>query len=707
MTGHNRTKEAKRLGAVLLIIGLILATVGQFYFTYQREYVWDGVAFWVAGILSLSLMVRRFMRSQRGLASGREARPRWLSSLQEHPIRSLMAVGGLCFSFTAGWLASGRSPGADFTDLFVLWVVGVVSFLLAQWSKGKRPADRLGDSFSLSSPIAAGQGLTSPLREVWQRSMKLGDLLRDLLRDLGKRPGHGLGGRVVALAIVALLALVVRVYDLEHIPANLGGDEGTWAIEGLAMLDGRLANPFATRWFAFPSMSFLVWGVSMRVFGETVAGVRAISALIGTASVLTTFLLARKIWGRLGDRIAWLAALVLAVGHYHLHFSRLAVNNIADSLLVTVALWLLIDGLRSSSMMSFALAGVVIGAGWYGYFGARLVGIIVASYLGWRMVTEHRFLARYGHHLLVLLGGALVVTGPLLIHYAAHPTALTEGFDRVSIFASGWLAREQEITGRSALDLLAQQFWKSISAFNYTLDPTFWYRPGVPLLDFVSGVLFIFGLIWSIAHWRWSSSALLLIWFWSALVTGWVTTENPPSSQRMVILTPALALFVALGLERLLQLCRRLLGASQALVRGIAVVALLAIVALNLNHYFLVYTPSRVYGNPTAELTTHLARRLARQDEEIVVYLHGPPFVYWDFGTLRFMARGVAGIDVPPPGEIQPPKPDLSREAWFVFHPARLDELESVRGRYPGGGEKRFRSSADGKLLYAVYEVSR
>jgi predicted membrane-bound mannosyltransferase len=507
---------------------------------------------------------------------------------------------------------------------------------------------------------------------------------------------------LAGLIALLLLALAVRAYDLEHIPANLGGDEGTWAMEGLAMVEGRLDNPFATRWFAFPSLSFLVWGFSMGVFGDTVAGVRTVSAIIGTTSVLCTFLLSRKLWNR---RVAWLGAIALAFGHYHLHFSRLAVNNIADSVFAPLAFFMLVCGLRTRRSACFAVAGAVIGAGWYGYFGARLVGIVAALYLVWRMVVTDRFLAYHGRHLLILAVSALVIAAPLLLHYAAHPSVLTEGLDRVSIFASGWLDREQEITGRSAGSLLLEQLWKSISAFNYTLDPTFWYRPAIPLLDFVSGVFLVFGLVWCTARRSRPSNALLLIWLWSALVTGWVMTENPPSSQRMVIVTPAVAILVALGLDRSLRFAQRALPARRVVWQALAGALAVTVVGLNLGYYFFLYTPSRVYGNPTAEITTCLARYLVRQEDDHIVYFHGPPFVYWDFGTLRFMARGVSGMDVPLPGEGAAPEPDRSRGARFVFHPARIDEVEVIRARYLGGTETLVRSEVDGELLYALYEI--
>jgi hypothetical protein len=305
---------------------------------------------------------------------------------------------------------------------------------------------------------------------------------------------------------------------------------------------------------------------------------------------------------------------------------------------------------------------------------------------------------------------ALVVVAPLLLHYTAHPETMASRFNQVSIFASGWLAREQEVTGRSAVSLLLQQVWKSISAFNYTLDPTFWYRPQIPLLDFVSGIFFIIGLVWTIAensaaHWRWPAKGLLLLWFWLAIIMGWVLTENPPSSMRMTVVAPALAIFTALGLDWLMRAFTFYVSRFTPHVSRFTFYALLfIIVALNLYYYFLIYTPTRVYGNPNAEVATELGRHLAQNENDAMVYFHAPPFMYWDFGTLRFLARDVEGVDVPPVDEEEPPLPDPGQSARFVFLPQRLDELEAVRARYPGGEATTTRSKADGRLLYVLYE---
>lgn len=657
-------RRERTISGLLLLVGVGCALLGQFYFAYRRVYVWDGAFFWLVAVLSLGMLGWRMGRQRRGLSNWR-----LLVWARAYPWRASIASCGASLSLLAGWLAWQRPETAGFGDLFWLWLLGLIGFLLP-----------------FVPPFTFGEA-----------KARLGHWLRENRVELA------------GVAALLLAALAVRAFDLEHIPANLGGDEGVQGMAALELLGPPLGNPFSTGWFAVPTMSFLWYGVGMRLFGESVAGLRALSALVGTFTVLTTFLLARELWGR---RVGWLAATALACSHFHIHFSRLASNQIMDGLFATLALWLLVrglrperaEGLRSRRPLYFALSGAVTGLGWYGYFGARLVGIVVALYLAWRLVAEYRFLNRYGYSLLLLLVAALIVAAPLLLHFAQHPDRMTSRLEQVSIFASGWLEREQEITGRSGASLLLEQFWKSVSAFNYTLDPTFWYRSSIPLLDFASGALFVLGMVWLAVKYRWPANGLLLAWFWSALIIGWVMTENPPSSMRMTGLAPALSILVALGLDWLTRLASRVLRFTFDTLRLTLYVLLVLIAFLNLRYYFAVYTPTRVYGNPTAEIGTELARYLERQEDDLPVYFYGPPQMYWDFGTLQFMARNVEGIDV---AEARIPEPDLARGARFVFLPHRLDELNAIRAQYPGGLETPFYSVADGRLLYVLYEVGR
>jgi hypothetical protein len=336
----------------------------------------------------------------------------------------------------------------------------------------------------------------------------------------------------------------------------------------------------------------------------------------------------------------------------------------------------------------------------------------VAVYWVWLFLTGRRiqspavFGKRYGHLMLVLLLAVLVTAAPLLLHYVAHPEQLTARPSQVAILSADWWEREREYTGDGTVSIFLRQVWLSVSAFHYTLDPTYWYRPSIPLLDTLGGMLFLFGLVWTLVHWRGAGSGLLLIWFWLAVILGWVLTENPPSSQRLVIVAPALALFVGLGLSWLIELGRRALGRRWSFGwNEIVPVALVLTGILNLYYYFVVYTPSGVYGNPTAEVATRLGRYLReRGDDGYEVYFHGAPEMYADIGNLAFLARDVGIVDVPAGEELALSIP-ASGGARFVFLPHRLKELDAVREWLPDGEEKQVLSTFDGRLLYVLYEA--
>lgn len=573
--------------------------------------------------------------------------------------RMMVACCGVVLSLLSGWLAGHRPADGDFTGLLALWLAGVLAFLLA---------------------------FVPPLTADW-REQASGWMHRHRLE-------------IAAMAALLLGALAARTLGLDRVPRNFGGDEGTWGLEGLAMFrEGGLANPFTTGWFGFPSMSFLASGVSMKLFGETVAGLRALPAVIGTATVLGTFLLARELWS---PRVAWMAAVLLAGQHYHIHYSRLAYNNVADGLFVTTGFWLLARGFRTHGRGQLVLSGALLGLSWYGYVGARLITVIMAAYLCWRAVAERGFLRRHAGGLTLMLAAAVVVLLPLGMHFLGHPDDFLSRQRQVSIFASGWLENERLVTGRGTASLMAEQAWKSVSAFHHTVDPTFIYGPGVPLLDVASGVLMIIGL--AIAAWRLRSYAnvLLLLWFWLAVVFGWMLTENPPSSQRLVIAAPALAILSALGMEALVARCRRLLS-ERALLCSIATAVILGgIVAWNLSFYFLTFTPRRIYGNPTAEIATVWSEALLARRGTPPIYFDAAPFMYWDFGTLAFRLRGFEGMDWSPDAGIEI---DARGGALFFVHEAKLEHLAWIEEHFPGGKVREYHSDADGRLMFVTYEI--
>ncbi|MDW7992571.1 MAG: glycosyltransferase family 39 protein [Anaerolineae bacterium] len=640
------------LDVLLVLLGLFLVALGQVYFIWLPRYVWDGVLFCALGAFLWAVALRR---AQGALHPGPSRLRRLLAKAADHPFKSGLLTLSALLALAAGVGARRAPPEADFSPYLRAWVFGLLLYLLALFPRRPVPCN---------------------IRPV----------------------------TLLPMFFLLLAAFLVRAVALDEVPANFGGDEGTQALEALRLLGPPLKDPFATGWYSVPNLSFVIAGLGMRFFGATVSGVRTLSALAGTATVLATFLLARTL---AGERVGWAAAALVAFGHYAIHFSRLASNQIGDALVGALSLYFLIQGTEGEEdrrPLYMGLTGVILGLGWYLYFGARLATVVVGLYLVGRSLTGKSPFGGQGTVLAALAFGFALTVWPLALYYFAHPVDFFSRYNQVSIFASGWLRQEMALTGRSALSLLLEQFWKSISAFHVTPDPTFWYRPGVPLLDPLSGILFILGLtaVWGKVHravrCRQGCRLLLFLWFWSVVLLGWTLTENPPSSQRGVGAIPVVALLTAVGLVELASLPRSDTG-KKVVLWGL----LGAIIIVNLFFYFAIYTPRRVYGNPTAEVADVLCDVLEARKDLPPVYFDGAPFMYWDFGAIAFRLRGVTGRDF---SAEEIPELDISRGALFVVLAEKREDLDLLRVVFPDGQEAAFYSSADGRLLFTLYEVA-
>ncbi len=175
------------------------------------------------------------------------------------------------------------------------------------------------------------------------------------------------------LGVVGLLAasLAARSIDLNGIPPILGGDEGALGLTAWQFVTGERNNILAMGWFSWPALHAWIASWPQEILGPTAAAIRWPSAVAGTLTVLATLWMARRL---VGPRLArWLSAAALSVSHVHLLFSRVAMNNVFDGLLLATAVGALSGCLGIQSTMGFLLAGLAVGLSPYFYATARLL----------------------------------------------------------------------------------------------------------------------------------------------------------------------------------------------------------------------------------------------------------------------------------------------------------------------------------------------
>ncbi|HWQ11757.1 MAG TPA: glycosyltransferase family 39 protein [Roseiflexaceae bacterium] len=612
----------------------------------------------LGAVLFVGVSLWAWRDGQGGRAEGLPARVQALIDRMP-PGYGLLALSLVC----AG--ASFRiafQPGVDGWPALVTWLAGIALFLAAT---RHLPA----------SAAEAADEVQAPPYARWERW---------------------------ALAVLTLAALLVRAWSLAEIPANFGGDEGEMGVAARNVLYGLERRPFVTGWLSHPMLWFYLQAGALLVFGDSVFGLRMLSALLGAAAVPALYVFARPLYGR---AVALTAAGLLAAYHFHIHFSRLGANNITDPLLALVAYAAFLRGYQRGSLPAFALAGVLLGVSMHFYMGARLAPLVVAGVLLHQLLLVPARVWRLRWHVATLVAGFVLGFGPLLLFFINHPEDFTARLAMVGVFQSGWFG-QQLLAGRSPAAILAEQAARGFGAYTYFPDRSAWYDPKMPLLDHTSATLFLLGMALTAARFRRPDSALLLGWVAGASVFGGMLIVNL-ESPRFVTTAPALCLLIALALHQIAALLGWTLGTPQHARAAIAAAGVVLLAAWNLNFYFREYTPRATYGWVTTEAATAIGAYLRAQPAGTYAYMFGPPRLYLGNGTVRFMAPQAQGVDMPPEPITSPdqlPLPPEGARPVFIFLPERLAELEVVRRRYPEGRLEHRPARGEPGTLFTIFE---
>ncbi len=373
---------------------------------------------------------------------------------------------------------------------------------------------------------------------------------------------------------LTLVALVVRFYHLRGTMRAMI-DESHFAL-GVTYFwtfpDVKLLAPMPTT-ASFPFLFSYGQAAMVAIFGRDLAGLRALSVILGALTVPALYLLARTLYDRL---TAILAALVLLTFPPQVHYSRLALNNIADPLFGTVALAFLARGLRSRRRIDWVLGGAALGLTQYFYEGGRLMfPLLVIAWLGagfvlWRPRPPWR-------GMLLMLLVFVMVAAPIYFTLIGLDEPLFDRLDKAEFNAFYWGYQRESNTLQTRLAHFKHALMVYVNAPENTVFHYYLYYGGQhPLILEYLVPLFLLGVV--IAAWQWRGPGVLPAGWLLAATLGNAALVESAVSARYVLVFPALALLIALGIRVTLPLLwppgwsfRPLAAAMIALALAIAV----------------------------------------------------------------------------------------------------------------------------------------
>ena len=351
------------------------------------------------------------------------------------------------------------------------------------------------------------------------------------------------------------MAFFLRFWNIGHLPAGLYPDEamnGVDALRAFETFDYRLFYPNNN---GREGLFINLQALAILLFGATITALKLWSAIFGTATVLGIYLLAKELWHKRG--VALFSAFLLTFSYWAINFSRIGFRAIMVPCILSFSFFFFFRGLRTKSFFSFLVSGLLFGLGFHTYIAFRAAPLILLVVTIGCMASYREFLKHYWKQALVFTCGMLITVLPLVYEFVKHPEYFSSRSASISIFSPAVNHGHFVLT-------LAKTFSLSLIKYTFVGDMNWRHNyPPYPLLDLVSGILFLAGFIFLLMRIamlikrRWKHgernrelvvSLFLLGWFFTMLIPEFLTGEGLPHALRAIGTQPAVFLIASIPL---------------------------------------------------------------------------------------------------------------------------------------------------------------
>jgi 4-amino-4-deoxy-L-arabinose transferase-like glycosyltransferase len=297
------------------------------------------------------------------------------------------------------------------------------------------------------------------------------------------------------------------------------------------------------------SLAVYLETVFIAVFGRSLLGLRILNALLNISLVAMTYILARRMFASQGklfsQLVAGLTCLWLASSTWLLAMGRMATPNWPLMPLMTViCVYLLWRALETRQGRYFASSGLVLGLSFYGYVPGLFVPVMLATFLAveWlvsRVARRPSLLKIHAQRVGWLVLAMALAALPLLLYFLFNPEPLLQ-------------RPAQIVTVNQAFSFqrLFVSLGEIIVNFGLSLYRSSAGQTDASVLDPLTGLLFIAGVVAALTRLRQRAQLFLLIWWGTLILPAALSSASAGFElmRRSVGAEPVTFMFPALGL---------------------------------------------------------------------------------------------------------------------------------------------------------------
>ena len=467
--------------------------------------------------------------------------------------------------------------------------------------------------------------------------------------------------KIILIAIL-ILAAVLRLFRLSGFPAGFNADEAALGYNAYSLMTtGRDEHghmlpvnlesfgDFKPALYAYLLIPFI------KIFGLTEFAVRLPSALAGILSVYLIYLITRILFEKLefeySLKIEGIAALLLAISPWHLHFSRGAWEVNLASTFILIGLYNFLLYLKNKKFINFQLSTFNFALSLYTYQSTRLIAPLLGLGL---FLLYFKPLIRNPKHIIITFLTLTLTLAPLIISIIRSDAA--SRFTGVGFTSDpGPVNRINELRGQhpggisTVLSKLLHNrpvIYTIQFAKNYLshFDGNFLFVNGdaiarnkVPetgLLYLTDVILLFIGVIYLLRH---PGPNTKIIWLWLLItpITSSLTFQVPHALRAQMMVYP-LIIICALGLYNL----RKLVPIAYCLTILLMFWQISRYLHEYYVHYPQTYPAAWEYG--FKEMVSYVNSVKDRYEKIIITDFYDQPYILYLFYS-RYPPQGFQG----------------------------------------------------------------
>ena len=471
---------------------------------------------------------------------------------------------------------TGRRWAVEFNESFfgvAATVASIVVMCISLREFGQRDTESTALAwYGFGASVALALAAIPTFDGRWTR------LIARLKADDGLRIGFRAVAPWLALAAILALGAGIRLYNLDHLPAGMWYDEADNLIHARDYGRDPGSLPVYTPSTNNPTMFLIPVAAVSRLAGASITTGRLVAAGFGLLGIVATFLLARQV---MGDRRGLIAAFLVAVMRWDIVWSRVGMIGITAVVCAALTGWLTLRAARSGRLSDYAFAGASLGLGMWFYTSFRMFPLVVGFVLVHHLLTSRPPFRVFASRVVLMALVSLFVAAPVVQYAMDNPAEFFSRTETTSVFS---------LTPRDQwADHIRSGLVRHLLMFNQAGDANPRHNlPGAPMLDAVTGSLFLLGFFFALTRWREAGMFALPFWALFMVLPGVLTVPwEAPQSLRAITVIPAVAALSAFVIGELWTAARRVPWPVVRRSATPAVVAALAFIAYsNVGLYF-------------------------------------------------------------------------------------------------------------------------